>query len=103
MNDLPAWLNDVDDGVALDVIATPRASRDRLVGEHDGRLRVQLAAPPVDGAANDALLRAVAGWLNLPRGAVELASGQASRRKRLVAHGLRAVAALERLRASGLP
>ena len=39
-------------GVEIAVHAQPRASRSRLVGEHDGRLKVQLAAPPVEGEAN---------------------------------------------------
>ena len=39
------WLREVPGGVALEILVQPRASRTRVVGEHDGRLKVQLAAP----------------------------------------------------------
>ena len=54
----------------LDVQVVPRASRSRIVGPHDGRLKIQLAAPPVDGAANEALVGLLAETLEVPRGAV---------------------------------
>ncbi|MBX3604355.1 MAG: DUF167 domain-containing protein [Piscinibacter sp.] len=50
-------------------------------GLHDGALRVRLAAPPVDGRANDALLRWLAGELGLPRRALALVRGAGARRK----------------------
>jgi uncharacterized protein YggU (UPF0235/DUF167 family) len=52
---VPAWARDVPGGCELDLLVQPRASRTRAAGEHDGRLKVQLAAPPVDGEANAAL------------------------------------------------
>jgi uncharacterized protein YggU (UPF0235/DUF167 family) len=54
----------------LDVSVVPNAKRTALDGLHDGALRVRLAAPPVDGKANDTLLRWLAGELGLPRRAV---------------------------------
>jgi hypothetical protein len=77
----PGYLTAVSDGVEIAVHAQPRASRSRLVGEHDGRLKVQLAAPPVDGLANEALTRLVADLLGVPRRQVEVVSGQTGRRK----------------------
>jgi uncharacterized protein len=53
----------------------------------DGTLRVRLAAPPVDGAANTALLRFLADALNLPRSRLEISSGATSRRKRIAIEG----------------
>ena len=61
----------------------PNASRTEAVGLHDGALRLRLAAPPVDGKANDALVAWVAAQLELPRRAVQLARGPASRQKQL--------------------
>lgn len=66
----------------------PRASRSRVVGEHGGYLKVQLAAPPVDGAANAALLELLAELLGIPRRQVALVSGETSRRKRVRALGV---------------
>ena len=60
---------------------TPRAGRDAVDGVVDGILRVRVAAPPVDGAANDALLRLLASELDVPRRAVRLVSGETARHK----------------------
>ena len=67
----------------LDVLVAPNAKRTVCMGLHDGVLRIRLAAPPVDGAANEALLRWVADQLGLPRSAVALARGATSKRKQL--------------------
>jgi uncharacterized protein (TIGR00251 family) len=76
------WLHRRDDGsLELEVLVQPRASRDEVVGVHDGRLKVRLAAPPVDGEANAALLGFVARALGLPRAQVTLVRGQTARRK----------------------
>lgn len=81
-------------GVLVDVAVVPNAKRTEVVGLHDGALRVRLAAPPVDGAANEALQHWLARALGLPQRAVELVQGQTSRRKRL--HARADVAAVQR-------
>ena len=63
------------------VRVVPRASRSEIVGEHDGALRVRIAAPPVDGAANDELVRVLARAFGVPRSAIEIAAGHASKLK----------------------
>lgn len=63
------------------VRVVPRASRSEIVGEHDGALRVRLAAPPVEGAANEELVRLLARALGVPARAVEIKSGHASKTK----------------------
>ncbi len=73
--------------MVLAVVVQPRASRTRVVGEHGGMLKVQLAAPPVDGEANAELVRFLAGCLGVPRASVELLSGETSRRKRVLLRG----------------
>jgi uncharacterized protein (TIGR00251 family) len=65
------------------VQVVPRASRSEVVGEHNGALRVRLAAPPVDGAANDELRRLLARIFNVPRSSIQLVSGQGSRTKQI--------------------
>lgn len=59
----------------------PRASRSEVLGQHGDALKVRLQAPPVDGAANDALVELLAGVLGLPRREIRLVSGQTARRK----------------------
>lgn len=63
------------------VQVVPRASRSEVVGEHDGALRVRLAAPPVDGAANQELIHVLAKALHVPRSSITIVSGQSSRLK----------------------
>lgn len=86
-----AWLKPVPGGVELALLVQPRASRTRVVGEHDGLLKLQLAAPPVDGEANAALLEFLAKQLGIPRHQVTLSAGDASRRKRVTVVGVDAV------------
>jgi hypothetical protein len=83
-----AWLKQVPGGVEVLVLVQPRASRTKAVGEHDGRLKVALAAPPVDGEANAALVEFLADELDLRRADVELLDGASSRRKRLLLRGV---------------
>ncbi|EAU61862.1 conserved hypothetical protein [Stigmatella aurantiaca DW4/3-1] len=70
------------------MLVQPRASRTRVVGEHDGMLKLQLAAPPVDGEANAALVEFLAKRLGLPRRQVTLVAGDAARRKRVFLAGV---------------
>jgi len=83
--------------VLLRVRVQPRASREAVVGEADGRLRVALTAPPVEGAANDALRRFIAAKLGVARGRVTLESGDKSREKTLRIAGVSESAVSEAL------
>ncbi|HUB09605.1 MAG TPA: DUF167 domain-containing protein [Myxococcales bacterium] len=91
------WLVPAAGGVDLLLQVQPRASRTRVVGEHGGRLKIQLAAPPVDGAANAALIEFLARELGVPRRDVTLVAGEAGRRKtvRVLGVNAEAVAKLE--------
>ena len=69
------------DSLWLAVSVQPNAKRTAADGLHDGTLRVRLCAPPVDGKANQLLIDWLAGELGLPKRAVLLVRGEASRRK----------------------
>ena len=77
------WAREGAGGAVLELHVQPRASRTRVVGEHDGRLKIQLAAPPVDGEANAALLAFLADALSVKRAAVALLAGESGRKKRV--------------------
>ncbi len=79
--DLPAWARWQAGAVLLQVHAQPGARRTQLAGTHGERLKIALHAPPVDGKANEELLRFLAGALAVRRSAVRLAGGLASREK----------------------
>lgn len=73
--------------VHFTVRVVPRASRSTIVGEHDGCLRIRLAAPPVNGAANEELIRLLARSLDVPLRAVEITSGHTSKLKQVCVRG----------------
>lgn len=59
----------------------PRSSRDRVVGRHGGSIKVQVKAPPVEGAANASVVEVLAEWLGVPRRSVSVTRGQSGRDK----------------------
>lgn len=75
--------------VTFAVQVVPRASLSKIVGEHNGALRVRIAAVPVDGAANEELVRLLAGALGVLRSAVEITAGQTSKLKMVRVAGVR--------------
>ena len=81
----PAWpcLSVRGDGVLLQVSVMPNAKRTQVDGLHDGALRVRLAAPPIEGRANEALVAWLAKSLGVARRDVELVRGESSRRKQV--------------------
>lgn len=80
MQPLPQ-IEERDGCVRFTVRVQPRASRTEIVGVHGDAIKVRLTAPPVDGAANDALLEFLANVLCVTRGAVRILSGEKSRTK----------------------
>jgi len=66
----------------------PRASRTEVAGRHGDAIKIKLAAPPVDGAANEALLLFLSEILRLPKSAVTLLSGHTGRRKTIAVAGM---------------
>jgi uncharacterized protein YggU (UPF0235/DUF167 family) len=83
---------DGENGARLRVRVTPRARQTALAGilEVDGKpaLAIRLAAPPVDGAANKALLAFLADWLSLPKSSLRIVAGDTSRVKLVALRGV---------------
>jgi uncharacterized protein (TIGR00251 family) len=77
-------------GTLLQVLAKPGAKRSEILGVQGDFLKIAIQAPPVDGAANEALIRFLAEALGVKRQQIELLSGDASRQKRLFLSGLSA-------------
>lgn len=74
-------------GVTFDVLVQPRASRAKLGPVHDGRLKVAVTAPPVDGEANAAVIELLAKKLGVAKAAVSVVAGATSRRKTMRVDG----------------
>jgi uncharacterized protein (TIGR00251 family) len=86
-------IDDRPGGVRIAVHVQPRASRTEIAGVHGDALKVRLAAPPVDGAANEALVTFLTDRFAVPRRAVTIVSGAQSRSKVVDVDGLTAAEA----------
>ena len=94
---LPAFLRVHSDGVLLAVRLQPRSSLNQIGKALGHELRIKVTAPPVDAAANEALLRMLADALDCPRSHVQLIRGQTARQKTLKIYGLSAEQVAARL------
>ncbi|GAB4401201.1 MAG: DUF167 domain-containing protein [Anaerolineales bacterium] len=97
MNVLP--ITEREGAITFLVRVTPRAKRDEIVGAAQGALKVKLAAPPVEGAANEALVKFLAERLGVRAAQVEILSGHTARTKRVRVTGISAGEAHHRLQA----
>jgi uncharacterized protein (TIGR00251 family) len=95
---LPPYLRVQSDGLWLAIKVQPRASVNEIGAPLGNELRVKVTAPPVDFAANEAVLRLLAERLKCARNQVELVRGQTSRHKVIKLHGLSAGIVIARLR-----
>lgn len=77
----PVWLRQGERATTLTLHIQPGAKKTEIAGVHGDALKIRLAAPPVDGKANAALIAFVADRLGLAKSAVSVKSGQSSRRK----------------------
>jgi uncharacterized protein len=69
--------------ITLEILVQPRASRAKIGPMHDGRLKIAVTAPPVDGEANAAVVELLARRLGIARGDIAVIAGASSRRKTL--------------------
>jgi uncharacterized protein len=84
-----SWVSTTaDGGVTLSVRVTPRASRNQIVGVEGGALKIKLTAPPVEGAANAALIQVIAEWLGVRKSVVSIRSGDQTRQKLVRVEGV---------------
>ena len=90
-------LNEKDGGVTIKVRVQPRASRTEIIGEHAGAIKLRVAAPPVDGKANEECKRYLAKLLKVGATSVEIISGDSSRDKVIRVSNISALRVLEAL------
>jgi uncharacterized protein (TIGR00251 family) len=93
----PAFVRAQPEGTCLTIKLQPRASRNEIGEALGNELRIKVTAPPVDAAANEALVRLLAERLACPRGAVRLLRGHTSRHKVVLVQGLKPAEVLQRL------
>lgn len=85
------------EGLSLQVLVQPRSSRNQIVGEFEGALKIKLTAPPVEGEANQALLAFLAQRLKLAKNQLRLTRGESSRHKIVEIKGIGKEQLLSRL------
>ena len=98
MSEVSDLYDDSPEGIVLRIHVQPGAGRSAVVGRHGDALKVRVAAPPVEGRANEAARSLLAEALGVPESDVELTSGQSSRTKRFRLAGLDAEEAEKRIR-----
>ncbi len=99
-NDGP--LSEVSGGVCLNILVQPRSSKSELAGMQQGRLKIRIAAPPVDGEANDELVRFLARFFDRPKSSVRILQGHRGKQKRAQLTGMSAESVRTRLREHGI-
>jgi uncharacterized protein len=77
-----------ESSITFSVRVQPRASQSKIAGEIEGSLKVKIAAPPVDGEANEELIRFLAKWFEVPKREIEILSGETAKNKIIKIHGL---------------
>ncbi len=80
------WCSAVAEGVRLAVQITPNAKKSEVIGSLDDVLKIRLQAQPIEGKANEALIRYIADMLNVPKSAVQITHGHTNKRKILEIH-----------------
>ncbi len=87
---LPTFFKSVSGGVCLSLKVQPRASKNEIGETVGDELKIKVTAPPVDSAANEAVVRLLAKILDCPRSSVQLLRGQTSRHKQVMIEGMSA-------------
>ncbi|NCA83488.1 MAG: DUF167 domain-containing protein [Opitutae bacterium] len=96
-----SFLTDTPAGAVLNLRIIPRAHKNAIQGELGDALKIRLCAPPVEGAANAALVEFLSDTFSLPRARIQLLAGATSRNKRVLLAGFSMAAAQARL--NGIP
>lgn len=91
------WLNETSKGLDVKVRAIPRASKNEIQGIHDQTLKIKLTTAPVDGKANQALIRFLSKELHISKSQIQLKQGETNRHKTLRITGLTLEQFLERI------
>lgn len=91
------WIKETLKGVLLSVRAVPRASKNEIQGVHGDALKVRLQAPPVEGKANEALIRFLSDALDISRAQLSIASGETGRNKKILISGISKLELIEKV------
>jgi uncharacterized protein (TIGR00251 family) len=91
------WISAKNNFVQIEVAVVPNSGRNQVVGEHNGRLKVKVQSPPVEGAANQSLIDYLSKILKTPKKNIQITRGETSRQKTVAVVGLELGQVHERL------
>lgn len=91
-------IRQIPGGVRLTLLIQPKASKNEIVGPHDGALKIRIQAPPIDGRANEELVAFLAKELKLPKRAITVLKGETGRNKIVQIDGIDAEETRARLK-----
>ena len=99
MSALPAWISATPHGVTLHLFIQPRASRTEVMGPHGDppRLKIRVAAPPIEGRANEEVIAFLSKTLKIPASSLAVLRGSSSKFKDVACHGVTAATIAEKL------
>ena len=81
-------ISELPDRIRIEVKVQPRSSKNQVAGEQDGALKIKLTAPPVDGEANQALIKYLSTWLKIPKKNITILKGETARHKLIEIQGI---------------
>jgi uncharacterized protein (TIGR00251 family) len=88
MTDSPLQIRETDSGLEIRIYVQPRAKHSEVSGVHNGALKIKVTAPPVEDAANRAVMDLMASALSIPKSRLRILAGFRSRQKTLLAEGV---------------
>lgn len=94
---LPNYIHETNAGTVLEIYAAPRSKKNSILGEYQGRLKIALTAPPVDGEANAALVAFLAKHLGISQKQISIIRGTTNKRKSVRIDGISAEEIMARL------
>jgi uncharacterized protein (TIGR00251 family) len=87
---MPEWIKSKEGGILISIRVQPGASRDSITGIREGSLAIKLCSPPVDGRANDALIKFISRKVGVPPSSIQIIQGIKNRKKVLSVPGVSA-------------
>lgn len=88
MEQIPVYIRKAKDGLFLEVIVAPKASRNYLLGEYKDKIKIALTAPPINGKANEALIEFLSKLLRVPKRDITITKGLTSKQKTIYIRGI---------------
>lgn len=99
---LPPFIHETAQGSTIEIYVQPKASKNELIGIHEGILKIRISSPPVEGEANRECLKFLSKVLDFPKSLLQIVQGKKSRRKKILVPGVSGEDLHNRLKQTGV-